>query len=112
MGGIALRSSARSTLVIAALSLIAAMAAAQSSNRRSARQPTLLQNAIAHLVDEAKFAIREGKLHHQKADYAQRFPADIPLRDLTEAIASAVDSEPFIDAYVRWQLTSFNPSLP
>lgn len=112
MGGIASRSCARLALGIIALSLVALLAAAQSSNRRSSKQSPALESAITHLIDEAKFAIRESKLHYQKADYATRFPAEIPLRDLTEAIAAPVDSEPFIDGYVRWQLTSFKPSLP
>jgi hypothetical protein len=112
MGGIASRSCARWALGIIALSLVAMLSAAQSSNQRKSKQPPALESAVAHLIDEAKFAIREGKLHYQKADYATRFPAEIPLRDLTEAIAAPVDPESFIDGYVRWQLTSFKPSLP
>lgn len=92
--------------------VVTALAAAQHSGKRPAKSKSALESAIAHLIDEAKFAIREGKLHYQQADYATRFPADIPLRDLTEAIAAPVDPEPFIDGYVRWQLTSFKPSLP
>lgn len=94
----------------AALGATALIGAAQLS--RSTKQPSELRSAITHLVEEAQFAIRDGKLHHEKADYARRFPSDMPLRDLCEAIAAPVDADAFIDAYVRWQLTSFEPSVP
>ena len=95
---------------IVAVAIILLAAGAQSS--RASKDKPAIQRAISHLVEEANFAIREGKLHNEKSDYATRFPSEIPLRDLSEAIAAPVDPEPFIDAYVRWQLTSFKPSLP
>ena len=93
-----------------ALAIIFFAAGAQSS--RNAKDKSAIQKAIAHLVEEANFAIREGKLHNEKSDYATRFTSEIPLRDLSEAVAGHVHAEPFIDAYVRWQLISLSPSLP
>jgi len=43
--------------------------------------------------------------------FAKRFARDIPATDLLEAIARPTHADSFIDAYVRWQLTSFKPNL-
>lgn len=44
-------------------------------------------------------------------DFAARFDGNPEELDLANSILTRADSDPFIDAYIRWQLTSFEPSL-
>jgi hypothetical protein len=45
-------------------------------------------------------------------DFAARFQKPLHPALLSESIAEPADDDPFIDAYVRWQLTSLDPALP
>ena len=45
-------------------------------------------------------------------DFATRFQSPLHPQLLSEAMIAPADRDSFVDAYVRWQLTSFQPSLP
>ncbi len=64
------------------------------------------------LIEEALEAQKNELLPTLSPDFAKRFAHQIPQADLTQAILVRTHRDPFIDAYVRWQLTSFDPSLP
>ena len=64
------------------------------------------------LIEEALEAQKNELLPTLSPDFAQRFAHQIPQADLTQAILVRTHPDPFVDAYVRWQLTSFDPSLP
>jgi hypothetical protein len=90
---------------------LAVAAAPQSTrpSRTSSREPTIKQ-AIAELIDEARAVAKEERLDIRSPDFAKRFDGEVPNDDLIAALSKPAHKEPFIDAYVRWQLTSFDPS--
>ena len=96
--------------VFALLVLFLGSAAAPQTARPSRETP--IRSAIGQLVDEARAAAKEDVFIKTSPDFAQRFDGEIPNDDLIAAISKPAHKEPFIDAYVRWQLTSFDPSWP
>jgi hypothetical protein len=79
---------------------------------RSRREKPAIQRAIDLLTEEAQQAQKDQKLTRAEADFASRFKDEIPTDALLDALTQRVHRSAFIDAYVRWQLTSFNPPLP
>jgi hypothetical protein len=71
-----------------------------------------LRDAVKALVEEGQHSRREKALVRTRPDFAQGFPDAVSLQDVAAALAEPVHRDPFIDAYVRWQLTSFDPPLP
>jgi len=71
-----------------------------------------LREARRLLIEEALEAQKNELLPTLSPDFAKRFAHQIPLADLTQAILVRTHRDPFVDAYVRWQLTSFDPPLP
>jgi len=73
--------------------------------------PTALRLAITELTREAEQAEAAGDVARRHADFAARFPhgAAINLSALRRKLAAPVHHQPFVDAYVRWQLTSLVP---
>lgn len=63
------------------------------------------------LVDEAERSRRDGRLAHDKADFATRFEREVPPQELSAALRVPAHRDDFVDAYVRWQLTSFGAPL-
>lgn len=94
--------------VFASLVLALELAASPQSTRALRESP--IKRAIAQLIDEARAASKEDAFVTTSPDFAKRFDGEIPNDDLIEVISRAAHKEPFIDAYVRWQLTSFEPS--
>lgn len=96
--------------------LLPLTAAAQPARPgRPPRPPTsaeLLQRALGQLATEAETVRRAGDFTSLKADFAQRFEGEIEPPDLLRALVRRAHRDPFIDAYIRWQLTSFDPDLP
>lgn len=45
-------------------------------------------------------------------DYARRCQLRPAQAEIVAALSSRQHADPFIDAYIRWQLTSFEPTLP
>ena len=87
---------------------IPSIAAPQSS--RNAK--TAIEHAIESLATEAQQALRIEKLPTDEPEFADRRLGDIPLLQLQEALVHQQDKDPFVDAYIRWQLTSFKPDFP
>ncbi|MHC5023200.1 MAG: hypothetical protein ACYTGG_04730 [Planctomycetota bacterium] len=67
---------------------------------------------LAALVEEAKNARADRLLPEGKPDLAARLGRAVPPDELLPALLTRRHADPFIDAYVRWQLTSFDPDLP
>ena len=78
------------------------------------RSPTAtLASAIKTLLDEARLAKIEEQLPRQDADFARRAGQQpLPPLIVGRQLIRRADRDPFVDAYVRWQLTSFEPALP
>lgn len=87
-------------------------AAAAQSTRSGGREKPAIQRAIDLLIAEAQQSMKDQRLAHDQADFATRFKEEIPKDLLLEALTQRVHRTPFVDAYARWQLTSFNPVLP
>jgi len=100
----------RAIVALIVLGLTATAASAQAS--RPGREKPAIQRAIDLLIEEGEQARKDHRLAHDQADFASRFkdeiPADAVLKELTRRVHRTI----FTDAYVRWQLTSFNPPLP
>ncbi len=80
------------------------------ARRDSGRQP--MQQLIAQLVDEA-VAAREAGAISEEADIASRIESgDFDDVEILRAIVRRQHRDPFVDAYIRWQLTSFDVELP
>jgi hypothetical protein len=87
--------------------------------RPSASQPSLREKspaaALAHgirtLTEEAKKSKSDGVLVRNSADFAKHFGDPPPEPLVRERLLRPIDRDRFIDAYVRWQLTSFEPDL-
>ena len=79
---------------------------------QSSRDHELIREARRLLISEALDAKKNQQLPTLSPDFAQRFDREIPNADLSQAILEPTHRDPFVDAYVRWQLTSFDPALP
>lgn len=96
-----------------ALTLASALHAQTSRPARAGgKDKPAIQRAVEQLTAEAQQAKKDQTLAHAEPDFAARFKDDVPNDQVLEALAQPVSRDPFIDAYVRWQLTSFNPPLP
>jgi hypothetical protein len=69
-----------------------------------------LPTMIESLKREAILAREQGKPPAQ-ADAASRTAATVDVLDISRAMTQQLDRDPFIDAYIRWQLTSYDPPL-
>lgn len=104
---------------IAALGFTAPPSAPVPSSRPSASQPSLREKSpaaalaycIRTLTEEAKKSKSDGVLVRSSADFAKDFGDPLPSPLVRERLMRPIDRDRFIDAYVRWQLTSFAPDL-
>ncbi len=71
-----------------------------------------LAEAISILIHEAKQAKLDQQLPRTTADFARGFGREFPPALLARRMARRAHPDGFVDAYVRWQLTSFDPPLP
>ncbi len=100
----------RLVVVVAAGFLVAVPAIAQPPSRPPA---AILATAIKSLLEEARLAKTEEELPRQNADFArQAGQQPLPPIIVGRQLIRRADRDPFVDAYVRWQLTSFEPALP
>ena len=100
----------RAIVALIVLGLTATAASAQAS--RPGREKPAIQRAIDLLIEEGEQARKDHRLAHDQADFASRFKDEIPADAVLKALTRRVHRTIFTDAYVRWQLTSFNPPLP
>ena len=84
----------------------------KTGKSKSTNEHALIKEARKLLIAEAEQAKKDKQLPTLSADFANRFNKQIPVEDLTAAILERVHRDTFIDAYVRWQFTSFDPDLP
>lgn len=99
----------RLAVLVAAGLLVAGPAIAQPPPRSPA---ATLATAIKTLLDEARLAKIKEQLPRQDADFARRTGPPLPPLIVGRQLIRRADRDPFVDAYVRWQLTSFEPTLP
>ena len=85
---------------------------ATSAHAQPPEKHQRIREARHLLIEEAIEAQKNELLPTLSPDFAKRFGHQIPQADLTQAILVRTHPDPFVDAYVRWQLTSFDPSLP
>ncbi len=99
--------------VTAAVLLLIAAIGAQAQSAKS-RGKTPIQRALEQLTQEAVQARRELRLPTLEPDFATRFTEKDAIESaiVLDAVTRPTHKDPFIDAYIRWQLTSFNPPLP
>ncbi len=87
--------------------------AVQTTRPDRQRAPTAaLGEAMKRLTDEAKQAKDHHRLARQEANFARDFQHTLPPMIVGRQLIRRADRDPFVDAYVRWQLTSFEPTLP
>lgn len=95
------------------IALLLTAAASTTSGQSQTRSPNaILAEAIKTLTDEARQAKETQQLPRQKADFAKSFKQTLPTELVGRKISRQVNRDDFVDAYVRWQLTSFDPTLP
>ena len=95
------------------VTLLITGAASTTSAQSKQRSPNaVLAQAIKTLTDEARQAKETQQLPRQKADFAKTFNQTLPCKLVSRKIIRQINRDDFVDAYVRWQLTSFNPTLP
>ena len=71
-----------------------------------------LAAAIHTLIEEAHKAQQDHTLPRGSADLVRTIGGPVPVELIARQIITRQHHDDFIDAYVRWQLTSFNPALP
>lgn len=92
-----------------------ARAADQSRPAQAERSSAvILQQAVHQLTEEAKQSLEKQQLARPAANFAGEFKGkeQFPVKLVGQRIIHPLHSDPFIDAYIRWQLTSFDPKLP
>jgi hypothetical protein len=100
-------------LCVTAILMAQAVAAPNLRSEDSEVSPReALTTALRELTDEAREAQKSGTLPRLKADYAAQFPHQIDSALIKTKLLRPVGRDPFIDAYIRWQLTSFVDALP
>jgi hypothetical protein len=67
-----------------------------------------LRHAVHLLTEEAKTSRANGALARNDRTFAKEFGDKLPPLLVLERITRRIDSDDFIDAYVRWQLTGFD----
>ena len=105
---------ARVTISSRAAIGLTCLAVLAGSGRPAPQEPSAaaLAEAIKILIDEAKQAKHDQQLPRATADFAGGFGREIPPEMLARRMARRAHADGFVDAYVRWQLTSFDPPLP
>jgi hypothetical protein len=93
-------------------------AAADTSSSGAVRTPRpiriseSMREALNQLAAEGDLAKLRRKLPSQRADFAARFRGTLDPAEVAAALLRRANPDPFIDGYIRWQLTSFDPAMP
>jgi hypothetical protein len=81
---------------------------AQAAATAPDRAPTaVLAHVIRQLTTEARKSRSDGALVRNAPTFADDLGTSLPPTLLIERLMKRIDDDPFIDAYVRWQLTGF-----
>ncbi len=75
--------------------------------------PTVQMQTVLRQLRKDAIAIEKKRQDMPKeANFAREATVIPPLELIAQNISRTQDRKPFIDAYIRWQLTSFDPPLP
>ncbi len=96
----------------AALALAAGDAARADLDPPRRSSLSALRDLVSQLTDEARDAKRDGFLRHEVPNAASRCARTIGSHEVSQALVEPQHRDGFIDAYIRWQLTSFDAPLP
>ena len=77
-----------------------------------AKKGAAIKAVLKQLEAEAREIMKSQRFSLESADFASRFDQVIEPSDLLDAVTRPQHRDPFIDAYIRWQLTSFDFELP
>ena len=84
-----------------------------AASPQTASTPTdALKAVVRELADEAEAIVANKDVPKGKPDYAMRCTHSVTPEEIALAIAQRTSRDAFVDAYIRWQLTSFDVSLP
>lgn len=99
---------------IAACVALATGAAAERLPRpeMTPAQRKAFEQLLEQLEGEAKQILADEKLEQAEPDVASRYEGDFDAGQIGIALLHRMHDEPFIDAYTRWQLLSFEPVFP
>jgi hypothetical protein len=75
-------------------------------------QQKIVKKLLAQLENEARTILKEQKISETDPDIAARFDEQLPPELIGSILIHRLNSDPFIDAYSRWQLTSYQTTLP
>lgn len=67
---------------------------------------------LTMLTEEGERAAEELTLPRAHASVAAEFPYELPMARVGRAVIERQHRNDLVDAYIRWQLTSFDPPLP
>lgn len=77
-----------------------------------AQDASAVKDAVRELTSEALKALADQWMPTAEPDFAGRFDRAPDPDELLAAIFTRAHKNDFVDAYIRWQLTSFKPKLP
>lgn len=100
------------SICVAPNGLCTQRATADAQDSQAPGDQRIVDRALIALADEALAAKSAIRFEHPQPDFRTRFGSDITPADLATIIVQRQHDDPFIDAYIRWQLTSFDPPLP
>lgn len=98
--------------LIAALLAIAMIASGAVAQQRVPGQSRELRQAVRALTQEARDVRATGMPEGAQPDFAARHDGELAIETIQNALAASQHRDPFIDAYIRWQLLSFQPPFP
>jgi hypothetical protein len=92
--------------------LLAVLLIATSPALADAPPAGSIREVVQQLIDEAK-AVQAGEREaRRKADFAEDYGRTLTAQAVVTRLLRSQHADPFVDAYVRWQLTSFDAPLP
>lgn len=98
--------------VLILLTLVAMSAPPAIAQDRTPGQSRELRQAVRTLIAEARDVRETGLDENADPDFAARYDGELTTDTIQRAITTRHDRDPFLDAYVRWQLLSFEPPFP
>lgn len=97
-------------LLSSAIVLMVVGGRALAQGRPTTAANSALQDAIRALVMEAEGHLKSGAILREKADYFAPSQQEVHENELLEAMSRRISRNAFVDAYVKWQLTSGLPT--
>ncbi len=106
-------------VILTSAALLAVMSAAafaqedtDASKDESLAPAAAMRALLSQLAREGTQARDEAEMPRSFPNIAAEFPHEVPMEVLARKITARLDRDPFVDMYMRWQLTSFSPDLP